>query len=273
MNTGLRAGLFLWAGLENEILGAYATAPGEISGGGMTQSNAHQLAAQLALDVVCQAWNEVYLRSTWLVKSEEGERAVPCKRQNVGMIYRYRRPLVNMLADQGGGFPLFKREHVPAVADAILHYCGAKLRRVPPGKPRVLPWTGDVADLRHWGLNATAILARIRWENAKVKEQRSRITPPKDQTAENPDIPDPDETLVLKTRGNSRAILLYLWKRGPVSREQLRQAIWKEKKISDRGIDKAVEDLNLRLSLIIETGCKTKVIRNGGVYFLQHPQK
>ena len=58
------------------------------------------------------------------MKSEEGERAVPCKRQNVGMIYRYRRPLVNMLADQGGGFPLFKREHVPAVADAILHYCG-----------------------------------------------------------------------------------------------------------------------------------------------------
>jgi len=163
MNTGLRASQFLNVGLEKEILQVYE-APGEMSAGGMTHNNAHRLATQLALDVVCRAWNEVYIA--------EGH-----KRQNVGRLCTYGRSLVNMQPDQGGGFPLFRTKHVPAVADAILHYCGADIRRIPPGKPRVLPWTGDLGDLRHWGLDAKAIVARLRWEYVKVKERRAASQP------------------------------------------------------------------------------------------------
>ena len=94
-----------------------------------------------------------------------------------------------------------------------------------------------------------------------------------DQVIENSDIPDPDEKLVLEIKGKGRAILRYLWKRGSVRREELRQAIWKKQSIKDRGIDKAIDDLNLKLTQIIGTGCKTKVVRSGGEYLLQHPQK
>ena len=101
-----------------------------------------------------------------------------------------------------------------------------------------------------------------------VKDQVS-----KDQAVENPDIPDPDETLVLNIKGKGRAILLYLWKRGLVGREELRKAVWKKQKITDKGIDKAINDLNTKLTQLLKTGCKTQVVARGGMYLLQHPQK
>ncbi len=88
---------------------------------------------------------------------------------------------------------------------------------------------------------------------------------------DDPNIPDPDETLVRKLRGYQRPILLYLWKRGNVTRDQLRKAVWKEKKTSDKGMDKAVERLNIRLYELNHT--LTSIESNGGMYYLKHPQK
>ena len=84
-------------------------------------------------------------------------------------------------------------------------------------------------------------------------------------------IPDPEPTLVRQLRGYQRPILIYLWKRDNVTRDQLRQAVWKKKKISDKGIDKAVERLNTRLYELKHS--VTKVESNGGMYYLKHPQK
>jgi len=96
-------------------------------------------------------------------------------------------------------------------------------------------------------------------------------TPPvEDQIDENLEIPDPDDTLVRKLRGFQRPILVYLWKRGNVTRDQLRKAVWK-KQISDKGIGKAVERLNTRLYELNHS--LTKVESNGGMYYLKHPQK
>jgi len=88
---------------------------------------------------------------------------------------------------------------------------------------------------------------------------------------ENSGIPDADEALVRKIKGKGRAILLYLWKRGNVSRDELREAVWKGKSISDKGIDKAVERLNVTFYHIGHS--HTKIESSGGIYCLKHPQK
>jgi hypothetical protein len=137
MNTALRAGYFLKAGLEDEILRTYPSSPA-ISDAGMTCGNAHRLSTAIALEVACRAWGEIY-------------RAEGMKPTNAAMAYTYRRPLVRMrLSDEGSGFPLFKRKHIAAVVDAIL------------GFP---------------DFDAEEIRGRIQWENVKVKEHRAKATP------------------------------------------------------------------------------------------------
>jgi hypothetical protein len=91
--------------------------------------------------------------------------------------------------------------------------------------------------------------------------------------SENPDVPDPDPDLVRRLRGNSRTLLVYLWKRDNVSEKQLFQAVWKGKKVTNRKktVEDAVDYLNRRLAELGYT--HTTVKRNGGLYYLKHPQK
>jgi len=92
-----------------------------------------------------------------------------------------------------------------------------------------------------------------------------------EQGDENREVPDPDETLVRNLRGKQRPILVYLWKRGNVTRDQLRNAVWDKQKISDKGIDKAIERLNVRLYELKHS--LTNVESSGGMFYLKHPQK
>ena len=101
----MRAAWFLKAGLETEILLAYRSSKA-LRAAGVTCSNAHRLAAALAIEVVCRAWNAVY-------------RAEGVKPTIDSAIYTFRQPLVRMIPSDREGFPLFKGEHIPAVVDAI----------------------------------------------------------------------------------------------------------------------------------------------------------
>jgi len=160
MTTALRAGMFLSAGLEQEILQAYPSSV-TLSAAGMTCGNAHRLATAVTLDVVCRAWSAVYRRQ--------------CRRPvHAGMLYTYRRPLVSMRPEDKRDFPLFKYSDVPAVVGVIQSY--------PP-------------------FDAQEILARIQWENAKVKERRvtrdviaqalAQLNARRRETAESPANPLP----------------------------------------------------------------------------------
>ena len=84
MTTALRTAKFLNAGLESEIVCAYPSSVA-ISAVGLTHSNAHRLASDIAIQLACRAWNAVY-------------RAVGDKeRATAPMVFTYRRPLVRML--------------------------------------------------------------------------------------------------------------------------------------------------------------------------------
>ena len=78
-------------------------------------------------------------------------------------------------------------------------------------------------------------------------------------------------------KGNSRALLLYMWKGvwGNVSREELRSVLAQRqtngKKVSDKAIENAIEYLGTKLS---EAALRDTVIKkSGGLYYLRHPQK
>ncbi|NLX95985.1 MAG: hypothetical protein GXY83_07400 [Rhodopirellula sp.] len=88
------------------------------------------------------------------------------------------------------------------------------------------------------------------------------------------EIPDPDPELVVKLRGLSRELLLYMWKRGPVTRDELRP-LWTKlgrEEPTDKAIEDAIDYLNESLKLRLHLK-ETKVEKNGGLYYLKHPQK
>ncbi len=88
---------------------------------------------------------------------------------------------------------------------------------------------------------------------------------------EDPKIPEPDPKLLMSLRGKSRELLQYLWRRGLVGREELRQDVWKDSKAADKTIDAAIDYLNQKLS---EKGYRTtRVEKSGGTYYLRHPEK
>jgi hypothetical protein len=89
-------------------------------------------------------------------------------------------------------------------------------------------------------------------------------------------VPDPEEGLVRKVKGNSRKLLLYMWKRGNVNRDELRPVLSagrqkKTKPVSDRAIDDAIDYLSVKLSEAHLTS--TVINKSGGLYCLCHPQK
>ena len=94
-----------------------------------------------------------------------------------------------------------------------------------------------------------------------------------------PNIPDPEVKLVRKMKGNSRALLLHLWRRDNVSLDELRIVLHFERKRKDpnaaaptnKAVKDAVEYLEQKLT---EAGfTRTTVEKNGGLYHLSHPQK
>ena len=109
-----------------------------ISAAGLTCSNAHRLAAALAFEIVCRAWNAVY-------------QAEGIKPTNVSGIRTFRRPLVKMCLSDERGFPLFRGKHITAVVDAI----------------QIFP-----------DFDAGDIQGRSDWERARVKERRASAKPP-----------------------------------------------------------------------------------------------
>jgi hypothetical protein len=129
LTSALRAERMLDAGLEREIIRAYPSCV-IISAAGFTWNNAHRLATHNALHLVCEAWHAVYVAEG----QEIGTRMSIMQRAPIGM-----RP-----TDEAN-FPLFKTEHLSAVARVI----------------NAQPCS-----------NEFELQARIDWENAKVTERR-----------------------------------------------------------------------------------------------------
>jgi len=106
---------------------------------------------------------------------------------------------------------------------------------------------------------------------------------PKASVAEDQDNRDkPDENLIRELRGNGRELLIHLWGRGNIIRDELWRKIWakrkitgKRKQISDeqksKTIDRAVVYLNRRFEELGYHGYQVK--HNGGLYYLNRPQK
>jgi hypothetical protein len=98
-------------------------------------------------------------------------------------------------------------------------------------------------------------------------------------TPEDNTIHDPEDNLVLAMKGNSRVLLLYLWKRGNVPLDELQVALHAERRKknpkakapSDKAVNDAVEYLKTKLSEA--RFLHTKVKKNGGMFCLHHPQK
>ena len=98
-----------------------------------------------------------------------------------------------------------------------------------------------------------------------------RIESPEDErTPEDPNVPDPEDKLVRDLKGNSRKLLKYLWKRGNVSRGELRREIWGGD-ATDKAINLAIDYLNRGLNKLGHT--KTLVESSGDLYYLRHPAK
>jgi hypothetical protein len=103
--------------------------------------------------------------------------------------------------------------------------------------------------------------------------------PPFQPSPEIDGVPPPDEKLVRELRGNSRILLVYLWPRGNVTRDELRAALHAERHRrdsqarppSDRAVAHAIDYLERKLSEACQI--ETKVEKNGGMYYLGHPQK
>jgi hypothetical protein len=99
------------------------------------------------------------------------------------------------------------------------------------------------------------------------------------QSPEIPGVPDPEAKIVLDLKGNSRALLLHMWKRDNVTLDELRavlHGVRKQKEANadapnDRAVRAAVEQLELKLSAV--GLLRTKIVKNGGLYCLSHPQK
>jgi len=107
MNTGVRTMRFLAAGLRNEIVLTYPSSTG-LTAAGITRNNAHDLAAAIALDLVCRAWSPLYLAVglkltiSWLLSCGHSE--------------------VRMDAKGHGALPVFSFERLPDVAEAVRSY-------------------------------------------------------------------------------------------------------------------------------------------------------
>ena len=162
-------------------------------------------------------------------------------------------------------------EYWEGLAEEIVGYWGTQfLREFPRESPYVPP--GTEADIIQWWKKGMRGLANHIRALPDPAATANRPTPEvEDQAVENPNIPDPEEDLVRALRGYQRPILVYLWKRGNVKRDELRKAVWRQKKIGDKAIDKAIERLNTNLYELKHS--LTKVESNGGMYCLKHPQK
>jgi hypothetical protein len=122
------------------------------------------------------------------------------------------------------------------------------------------------AEVKAWGRPAGATAAT-------VAAPQSQLSPELDG------VPAPDDALVRKMKGNARCLLIHLWGRGNVSREEIRAVLHAERRKrepraavpTDRAVGDAVNYLARKLS---EAGClQTKLTKNGGMYYLSHPQK
>ena len=91
------------------------------------------------------------------------------------------------------------------------------------------------------------------------------------QTVRLEKVPEPDEKLVRKLKGFNRKLLLYLWKRGNVVRDELRENVWHDPETGDKAIDMAISRLNAELNRLNLR--ETRVESNDGIYYLKHPEK
>ena len=89
-------------------------------------------------------------------------------------------------------------------------------------------------------------------------------------------VPEPDPALVRKMKGNSRVLLVYLWKKTDnTTLDDLRDALHEAKPNSplpkDKAVTKAVERLE---NAMHKAGLvTTRIVKNGGMIYLSHPQK
>ena len=139
---------------------------------------------------------------------------------------------------------------------------------------------GGRYDTRALSYQGRIALAEHRLSNvAENRAATDALAPAGTQSPENSAISDPEPKLVRDLRGNSRAFLLYLWKRENVSINELKTVMHTERKRrqpnaavpTDKAVKDAVAYLEQRLAELAFT--KTIIEKNGGLYRLAHPQK
>ena len=145
----------------------------------------------------------------------------------------------------------------------------------------------------HFWLKCQIVDEAIRAKKAEEKELPAPIGNGKDPSgadggkhgnaanpsAEIPNVPDPEQKLVRQLKGNSRALLLYMWKRGNVTLDELLNVLHIERKKkkpqatlpTKKAVRDAVTRLDQKLSEIGLT--RTTVKTSDGLYCLDHPQK
>jgi hypothetical protein len=145
------------------------------------------------------------------------------------------------------------------------------------GTSLVKQWRNNDDEFRGLTANsfkASATVIELLFKEWDVSNSTSPVA-----SAEDERIPDPNPKDVLKMKGNSRLLFRYMWKRDNVTLDELREVLHAEhrkknhkcKAPSDKAVKNAVEYLERKLS---EAGLTaTKVEKNGGMYYLRHPQK
>jgi hypothetical protein len=126
-------------------------------------------------------------------------------------------------------------------------------------------------------------LAEDRLRAPAVEDLGGKTPSQQNETAElSPEdatIANPDDKLVRQMKGNSRCLLLHLWRRGNVSLDELRAVLWcehqktnaKAKRTTSKAAKNAVDYLERKLQAAAYKN--TLIEKNGGMYFLRHPQK
>ena len=146
----------------------------------------------------------------------------------------------------------------------------------PPWQPKMCP----IANATVQGVEWAAGVLRDAVGEKQTSGTRKKAAAVKDQDDGEPS--KPDEDLVQKLRGNGRELLLLLWGRGNIKRDELWRKIWAKRKSTGKGkrtsneqksktIDRAVVYLNRRLEELGYHGCQVQ--HNGGLYRLRSPQK
>ncbi len=145
-------------------------------------------------------------------------------------------------------------------------------------RPLYLNWTGQGKPAPY--PTPPEILKKLQtFADGFAGRKSKRQTEAAELSPEDATIPNPDDKLVRQMKGNSRCLLLHLWKRGNVSLDELRAVLWSEhrktntkaKRPTSKAATNAVDYLERKLQAAAYKN--TLIEKNGGMYFLRHPQK